>query len=288
MDKKICLITGANSGIGKAAAIQIAEEGYHVILACRNKDKGEKALKEVKQSNENNSVELMIVDMSLQSSIRKMVSQFLTKYNTLDVLINNAALFDITQKNVLMTKEGIETIWATNHLGAVLLTELLLESLEKSDQGRIITIASKGLIVHPSINVDFDDPEFQKRKFNVSKAYYQSKIAQVMYTYWLAEKLKDTEVTANCIRVTNVKVDISRYPNLSKIAKFAYALKSKKSISPEEMAKTYTYLATSDDVKEVSGKYFDEHHKIVKSSPYSNNSDNVRKVMEFTMQYLDI
>lgn len=99
--KKICLITGANSGIGKAAAIQIAEEGYHVILACRNKDKGEKALKEVKQSNENNSVELMIVDMSLQSSIRKMVSQFLTKYNTLDVLINNAALFDITQKKCI-------------------------------------------------------------------------------------------------------------------------------------------------------------------------------------------
>lgn len=287
MDKKICLITGANSGIGKAAAIQIAEKGYHVILACRNPERGEIALKEVQQARKNNSVELMIVDMSLQSSIKKMVQLFLDKYDKLDVLISNAAVFDITQRDPVLTKEGIESIWATNHLGTVLLTELLLEPLKKSPQGRIITIASKGLIVHPSIQVDLEDPEFLQRKFNVSKAYYQSKIAGVMYTYWLAEKLKNAKVTANCIRVTNVKVDINRYPNISKLAKFAYSLKSKKSISPEEMAKTYTYLATSDDVSGVTGKYFDEKHKHVSSSEYSSNIYNINKVMDLTMEYLD-
>lgn len=287
MDKKICLITGANSGIGKAAAIQIAQKGYHVILGCRDMSRGQKALEEVRLASKSNSVELMIVDMSLQSSIKDMVKTYLSKYDSLDVLINNAAIFDITQKNSVLTKEGIESVWATNHVGAVLLTELLLEPLKRSPQGRIITISSKGLIAHPSMQVNLEDPEFKNRKFNVSKAYYQSKIAQVMYTYWLANKLKNTKITANCVRVTNVKVDLSRYPTLSSIAKFAYSLKSKKSITPEEMAKTYTYLATSDELSGVSGKYFDEKNKYVSSSKYSCNSDNATKVMDLTMNYLD-
>lgn len=287
MDKKICLITGANSGIGKAAALQIAQEGYHVILACRNKVRGEKALEEIKEAGIDNSVELMIVDMSLQKSIKDMVEVYLSKYDRLDVLINNAAIFDITQKNVVLTKEGIESIWATNHLGSVLMTELLLDTLKRSTQGRIINISSKGLIVHPSMQVNLEDPEHSNRKFNISKAYYQSKIAQVMYTYWLDKKLENTKVTANCIRVSNVKVDISKYSNLSSIAKFAYSLKSKKSIEPCDMARTYTYLATSDEMCEVSGKYFDEKNRYVSSSNYSCNYDNINKVMDLTMGYLD-
>lgn len=249
--------------------------------------RGEKALAEVRQASKSNSVELMIVDMSLQSSIRGMVKTYLSKYDRLDVLINNAAIFDISQKKVAFTEEEIENIWATNHLGSVLLTELLFEPLKGSPQGRVITISSKGLIAHPFIQVDLEDPEFRNHEFNVSKAYYQSKIAQVMYTYWLAQKLQDTKITANCIRVTNVKVDISRYPNLSGLSKFAYSLKSKKSISPEEMAKTYTYLATSDEVSGVTGKYFDEKNNFLSSSKYSCNIDNVNKVMDLTMKYLD-
>ncbi|MDP5276440.1 SDR family NAD(P)-dependent oxidoreductase [Chengkuizengella axinellae] len=284
MDNKTCLITGANAGIGKAAAIQIAKKGYHVILACRNKEKGEEALKDVKLASNSESIELMLVDMSLQSSIKDMVKQFRAKYNKLDILINNAAFFDISQKEAKLTNEGIESVWATNHLGPVLLTQLLLEPLMLSPQGRVITISSKGLIVHPLIQVQLEDPQFRARKFNVSKAYYQSKIAQVMYTYWLAEKLKNTKITVNCIRVTNVKLDINRYPNLSKLAKFAYSIKSKSSISPEEMAKTYTYLATSEEVIELTGKYFDENNKWVDSSKYSNDFENINKVMDLTMK----
>ncbi|NDI36023.1 SDR family NAD(P)-dependent oxidoreductase [Chengkuizengella sediminis] len=286
-DKKICLITGANSGIGKAAAIQIAKKGYHVILACRNQTRGEKALQDVKTVSSSESVELMLVDMSLKSSIKDMVKKYRAKYNKLDILINNAAFFDISQKEVKLTNEGIESVWATNHLGPVLLTQLLLEPLELSPQGRVITISSKGLIVHPFIQVQLEDPEFRTRKFNVSKAYYQSKIAQVTYTYWLAKKLENTKITVNCVRVTNVKLDISRYPNLSSLARFAYSLKSKSSLSPEEMAKTYTYLATSDEVSRVTGKYFDEKNQMVSSSKYSHNFENVNKVMDLTMKYLE-
>jgi NAD(P)-dependent dehydrogenase (short-subunit alcohol dehydrogenase family) len=229
----------------------------------------------------------MIVDMSLHSSIRQLAQEFQAKYHSLDVLIHNAATFDVSQKEKLITGEGLECIWATNHLGPVLLTDLLMESLSNSQQGRIITIASKGLIVYPFLKVDLEDPEFKGRKFSVQKAYYQSKLAQVMYTYWLADELKDTRITANCIRVSNVKIDIdSRYPNISSIARSMYAIKSSFSISPEQMAETYTYLAASDEVSEMTGKCFDDPTNIVNTSKYSRDKENIHQVMALTKQYL--
>jgi NAD(P)-dependent dehydrogenase (short-subunit alcohol dehydrogenase family) len=286
MDKKVCLITGANSGIGKAATVQIAQKGYHVIIACRNQSRGEAALREIKAASKSNSVELMIVDMSLQSSIRNMVKAFLEKYDYLDVLIHNAAAFDISQKKPIFTEEGIESIWATNHVGPVLLTELLLDPLKNSPQGRVITISSKGLVTFPFLKVDIVDPEFRNRKFSVTNAYYQAKLAQVIYTYWLARELENTKITVNSIRVTNVKIDISRYPNISDIAKFMYSIKSRFSISTDEMAKTYTYLATSDEVSMTTGKYFDELNKCINSSEYSRKSQNMNNVMDLTAKFI--
>jgi len=282
--KKICLITGANAGIGKAAAIQIAQKGYRVIAGCRNKERGETALAEIKQQSKSDDVELMIIDMASQKSIRAAVDAL--TYSRLDVLIHNAADFDISRKNPVYSSDKIETVWATNHLGPVLLTDILIDRLKKSEQGRVITIASKGLVVHPFLKVSIDDPEFKNRRFSVQKAYYQSKIAQVMYTYWLAEKLKDTGITVNCIRVTNVKLDLSRYPNLSEAQKKVYSVKSKSSITPEEMARTYTYLATSPEMNTVTGKYFDEKNKTVSSSAYSRDDKKIAAVMDMTKKYL--
>lgn len=131
MDKKICMITGANSGIGKAAATQIAQQGYHTILARRNPERGKTALREIEENSHSASLELMIVDMSLQSSIRGLSKKCCHKYGKLDVFIHNAAIFDITQKDVVYTSEGIEAVWATNHLGPSLLTELLLDAITK-------------------------------------------------------------------------------------------------------------------------------------------------------------
>lgn len=287
MTTKTCIITGANAGIGKEAAVQVANQGYHVVLACRNAARGEAALKEVQTRITSGSVELMLVDMSLQSSIKTFARSFLTKYSTLDVLIHNAAKFDIAEKEPVFTSEGIESVWATNHVGPVLLTELLLGALEKSSQGRVLTVSSKGLLSFPFLKVDLKDPEFRERKFSVAKAYYQSKLAQVMYTYWLAERLSATRVTANCIRVTNVKIDLNRYPDIGRAAQTAYKLKSKFSITPEEMAHTYTYLATSAELDRVTGKHFGENNRPVSSSKYSRNSTQQQKVMELTMGYLE-
>jgi len=285
MDVKICLITGANSGIGKSAAIQLAQQGHKVIIGCRSQQRGERALDEIKSRCSSANVELLIVDLSSQTSIRLLSDHLHKSVERLDVLIHNAADFDLSRKEPVYSEDNIETVWATNHLGPVFLTYLLLDLLKKSDQARIITIASKGLLSFPFLKIDFDDPEFKNRKFSVTRAYYQSKLAQVMYTYWLSEELKDTSITVNCIRVTNVELDLSRYPNLSKMMIFLYSIKRKFSISPDDMARTYVYLATANELQKVTGEYFNEKNQAVTSSGFSKCEENIKKLMILTLKY---
>jgi len=286
MDKKVCIITGANSGIGFEAAKQIADEDYHVILACRSKKRGDSALKRILDERPQRSVQLMIVDTSLLSSVREFAASVTKEHHTIDVLIHNAADFDIARKKPLYTEEGIESIWATNHIGPVLMTELLLENLKQSEEGRIITIASKGLLMKPFMKVNLSDPEFSKRRFSVSNAYYQSKKAQIIYTYYLRRRLENSPVTCNCIRVTNVKIDISRYPDVSAFMKKMYALKSKKSISASKMAQTYKYVALSSQMHGKSGLYIDENNTPVTSGKYTYDENIQNDVMNLTYSYI--
>ena len=286
-DKKTCLITGGNSGIGKQAAIQLAQNGFHIVIGVRDLKRGKTALSGIIEKSHQGKVELLEIDMSSKKSITNASNDLKKLVDKLDALIHNAADFDIARKQPTTSVDGIETIWATNHLGPVLLTNSVMDLIKKSKQGRIITIASQGLAMYPKLTVDLKDPEFINRKFSVPKAYYQSKLAQVMYTYWLSEQLKDTGITVNCIRVTNVKVDTTRYPDISGFMKFLYSIKSRFSISPEEMAKTYTYLASSADLVKITGKYFNEKNKTVHSSPYSMNKENIEAVMELTLKYTE-
>jgi len=286
MKGKICIITGANAGIGLQAAIQIAGKGYHVILACRNETRGKDALDKIRKTVPSASLELGIVDMGLRESIIRFAKKITSHYDHLDVLIQNAAQFNIHQKKGETTSEGVETFWATNHLGPVLLTLLLRQQLEKSDDGRVLTISSKGLVAKPFLQVDLNDVEFKSRRFNVVNAYYQSKLAQMMYTNWLAEKLENTNVTANCIRVTAVKVDLSRYPDLSSFMKWVYSIKARKALSPEIMAETYTDLASSPEYRNITGKYFDEKSREINSPRYCRKRENIRAVMELTKKYI--
>ena len=288
IEKNTCLITGANSGIGKQAANQLASAGFNVIIGARNRERGGTACSEIKEKSKSDSVELIEIDMSSRKSIIKASKKLNQRLDNLDVLIHNAADFDITRKQPQKSVDGIETIWATNHIGPIFLTNSLLDLIKKSKQGRIITIASQGLVMHPRLTVDLNDPEFKTRKFSVPKAYYQSKLAQIMYTYWLADFLRDTAITVNCIRVTNTKIDTDRYPNISEFMKFLYSIKSKFSISPEKMAKTYTYLAASTELNKTTGKYFNEKNKTVDSSPYSRDRQNIKVVMDLSMKYVEL
>mgnify|MGYP001353870450 CR=1 FL=1 len=288
MERKVVLITGANSGIGRAAALQIAGQGHHTVLAARNRQKGEAALQAVREQAQSNAVELRLVDMSSQASIRQMAATFLAEHDRLDALIHNAAIFDITQKERVLTAEGIESVWATNHIGPVLLTACLWDALRQSEQARVLTVASKGLIAKPFLKVDLADPEFEKRRFRMETAYYQSKLAQIMFGYWLAEQQAGTGLTANSIRVPAVRVDISKYDGLPGILQKLYAVKSRFALAPEEMATVYTRLATDPAYATVTGAYFDEKLNRVQPSAYARQAENVAAVMALTGRYVDI
>ena len=288
MKNRVCLITGGNAGIGKAAATQLAKEGAEVIIACRNKMRGETALAQIQNETGSGKIALVVMDLSSRKSIVDGCEALRNDgIDRLDVLIHNAADFDISRKTPLLSADGIETIWATNHLGPVLLTELLEPELSMSEQARVITVSSQGLMMHPRLEVNFEDPEFTQGGYRVEKAYYQSKLAQVMYTIWLAEKHRGTPKTANCVRVTNVKIDLERYPGLSAFQKRLYSLKSQFSITPDEMAKVYVWLAMDPQLSNVSGQYYDHKYRVVRGTKWAETPENIYRLMELTRKYLD-
>jgi NAD(P)-dependent dehydrogenase (short-subunit alcohol dehydrogenase family) len=282
---KVVVITGANSGIGKAAAVQLAETGAYVVMACRSLERGAIALDEVISRSGSESVELLQVDMSSQGSIQEFVKAFLHRHQHLDVLIHNAANFDLTRKAPVLTAEGVETIFATNHVGVFLLTSLLLDVLKDSSPSRVITVASKGLVVYPNLDIELDNLNGE-RDFSPQHAYYHSKLAQVMYTYDLAERLADTGVTVNCVRVGNVALADDRLGNIPGFLKKLYALKKKMALSPERMARTYLYLAADPALEDVSGDYWDENNRQVKSNANSYRRETWERLWEATEELI--
>lgn len=281
LEGKNMVITGANSGIGKAAAIQLASMGATVIMACRSIERGSLALEEVKQKSQSDNVDLMQVDLSSQKSIHSFAEAFINKYPRLDVLINNAANFDHSLKKATLTSDGIETIFATNHVGIFLLTHLLLDVLKNSSPSRIINVASKGLMVYPFLDIEFDNLNGE-RKFDTQHAYYHSKLAQVMFTYEMADQLKNSGVTVNCVRVTNVAIPDERLGHLPAWLRKIYEIKRSMSITPEKQAETYTYLAADPSVEKITGGYWDENNRQVRSSANSYNRNTWKKLWEVT------
>lgn len=276
---KTIIVTGANSGIGKAAAVQLAALGADVIMACRSLERGQSALEDVKKTSGSQRVELMQIDLASQKSILGFAEEFKKKHKRLDVLIHNAANFDKTITKPILTGDGVETIFATNHVGPFLLTGLLLDLLKKSAPSRIITVSSKGLLVYPNLGMEFDNLNGE-RKFSGQHAYFLSKQAQVMFTYALAEKLVGSNISVNCVRVTSVAVAAERLSNLPKWMQKLYDLKRMMSISPEKQAKTYTFLAADAAGQEITGGYWDENNRQVRSNKLSYDRELQRRLWQ--------
>jgi len=276
---KIIIVTGANSGIGKAASIQLAQTGAVVIMACRNAERGAQALEDVRKAADSSRVALMLVDMSSQASIRQFVEQFKAQYQRLDVLIHNAANFDHRQKKPVMTADGIENVFATNHLGPFLMTHLLLDRLKASAPSRVITVASKGLMTYPFLDIEFDNLNGEK-KFSMQHAYYHSKQAQVMYTFDLALRLEGTGITVNCVRVGNVAIPDERLDHLPKWMLKMYEAKRKFALTPEKMAETYTWLAADPAVQTVTAGYWDAPNIAAKANKNAYNRETQQRLWE--------
>jgi len=269
--KKV-IITGGNSGIGYQAAKQLAEKGWSVTLFCRRKEAAEQACEEIRQKTGNGHVDYILADLSDLESIKRAAEQYIQKEDALDVLINNAADFDLSVKKPILTKDGLEKQFSTNVVAPFLLSTLLKGLLEKSESGRIINISSQGLVLYSFMKLDFENLAGQKR-YSPAKTYYQNKLALLMLSLYMRKHWKGIKVQA--IRVTNVKVDMSRYNHLNTFMKNLYKIKSRFSISPEEMAKVYTALSTEDGYE---GFLYDEKCREVKANRSAYEEEEQEKL----------
>lgn len=246
MKEKICIVTGANSGIGKATALGLAQLGAHIIMLCRDKSRGEEAQSEIINESGNESIDLMLADLSSQQSIRQFVSEFKKKYDKLHVLISNAG---VNPSKRYETVDGIEKAFAINTLAPFLLTNLLIPTLKNSIPARVVNVASN--VQSKSINFD----KLQSKKYFRSwKAYSRSKTALILITYEFARRLSGSGITVNCLHPGFIKTNITR--DYKGIIKFFTKIIFSFAKSPEEGAKTSIYLASSPEVEGVNGKFF--------------------------------
>jgi retinol dehydrogenase-14 len=259
MSGKTCIVTGANSGIGKETALGLAQMGARVIMVCRNAEKGKAALEEIRRESGSSQVDLLIADMSSQASVRALAEQIRQKYPRLDVLVNNAGGAAPTRT---ISADGIEMTLATNHLCAALLTLLLLDLLKASAPSRIINVSSEA---QRRARLDMNDLQFERRKYRGIAAYGQSKLLMNAFTFELARRLAGSGVTANCLHPGVVATNIWSANPAPLIAKLIIAVVKPFMLSSKRGAAVSLYLATSPEVAQVSGEYF------VKSKPAKSN-----------------
>lgn len=249
---QITLVTGANSGMGKETARELARMGATVILGCRSVERGEAAAREFASMTGHDRVSVMEVDLSSLASVRHFTSAFKERYSKLDVLVNNAAA-SLRVRQV--TAEGFERHWATNVLGPHLLTRLLRPSLEASGRGRIVTVSTVA-----AGGLDLSDTQYERRPFKGVAAYRASKQAARMLTWELAEKLKQSGVTVNALNPGYVVTDLTR--NVGGLLKLLVVMTSFVAKSPLDGADTAIWLAGSPEVEGLTGKFWNKRQEI--------------------------
>ena len=280
MQGKICIVTGANSGIGKATALGLAQMGATIVTVCRNQVKGEEAQNEIKEKSGNDAVDLMLADLSSQASIRQLAENFQQHYQQLHVLINNAGGVNLSRRE---TVDGLEMTFAVNYLAPFLLTNLLLDKLKASAPARIVNVSSES---HQSGYIKMDDLELEKG-YRLMRAYGQSKLALVLFTYELARRLQGAGVTANCLHPGFVATNIGQNGVGSVGRSIVKLIFSRLGISPEEGAKTSIYLASSPEIEGVTGKYFVKSIP-VRSAPISYDKTLQRQLWEESAKLVNL
>jgi NAD(P)-dependent dehydrogenase (short-subunit alcohol dehydrogenase family) len=246
MGGKVVLITGGTSGIGKAAATALAGMGATVVITGRNEERGKRALQEIREESENDGVELILADLTVQDEVRRLAEELRERHNQLEVLVNNAGLV-LSERTE--TPDGIETQLAINHLAPFLLTNLLLDLLKESAPSRIVTVSSDA---HRWAKIDLDDLQSRKR-YRGMQVYGKTKLANIMFTYELAERLEGTGVTANCMHPGGVNTNFGN--NQGGPMNLLFRLFKPFMRSPEQGADTLIYLASSPEVEGMTGKY---------------------------------
>jgi NAD(P)-dependent dehydrogenase (short-subunit alcohol dehydrogenase family) len=254
MKNPICLITGATEGVGKVTALELAKKSFTVVVAARNANKAEALMKEIETSTGNTSCDYIVADLASLRQVRQLAETFRRRYSHLDVLINNAGVFLPTRTQ---TEDGYETMLQVNYLSPFLLTNLLLDELQRSEQGRIINLSSSVYAIGR-----FDPDKLQsvgERHFSVLGTYAATKLFVLMFTEELARRLKSTSVTANAVHPGIVRTRMMlQAPGALRLVSY---LSLPFSVSRFQGARTSVYLASSPEVKGISGQYFTKYKR---------------------------
>jgi retinol dehydrogenase 12 len=280
MKNPICLITGATEGVGKVTALELAKKGFSIAIAARNASKAEALKKEIETSTGNTNCDYIVADLGSLGQVRQLAETFRRRYSHLDVLINNAGVFLPTRTE---TEDGYEMMFQVNYLSPFLLTNLLLEELLRSEQGRIINLSSS---VYAFGKFDPDDLQsvgvgvgVGEKHFSVFGTYATTKLFVLMFTEELASRLKDTSVTANAVHPGIVRTRMMlQAPGALRLVSY---LSLPFSISPFEGARTSVYLAASPDVEGISGQYFAKLKRVAVKSKF-NTAENRRLLWDLT------
>ena len=267
MKNKTVLVTGATSGIGRVTAKELARAGASLFLLCRDRGRGEEVVAEIAKETGNRDVRLILADLASQSDIRRAAAEFLATGSPLHVLINNAGLVNLRHA---LTPDGIEAVFAVNHLAYFLLTILLLDRLKESAPARIVNVASEA---HRFGKLDFDDLGGERR-YRWTQAYGQSKLANILFTAELARRLAGTGVTVNCLHPGGVGTGLGK--NNGAISRAIIGVLRPFLKTPEKGAETTLYLATSPDVEGVTGKYFSNRREKRPSAAATSTANATR------------
>ncbi len=246
MQGKICLVTGATSGIGYEAALELARRGATVVLTARDRARGETAADGIRAAADGAAVELLTCDLADLASVRRAAAEFKNRRDRLHVLLNNAGVWHRERR---VTKDGLEETFEANHLGPFVLTNLLLDVLKASAPARIVNVSSA---LHYRGRMNWDDLQMEK-KFDGTAAYSNSKLANVLFTRALAERLKGSGVTVNSVHPGVISTSLSR-----EMPGFIRALLPYVLATPAKGAQPLVRLSADADVDGVTGRYFDK------------------------------
>jgi retinol dehydrogenase 12 len=250
---KVVVITGGNSGIGKEAAVEIARQGAHVVIAARNPTKAASALAEIEtRADAHGRVETIPIDLASFASVRAFADAFTAKHDRLDVLLNNAGLV-LRKRDV--TVDGHETQFQVNHLGHFLLTSLLHDALANGAPARVINVSS---YAHRTARkgLDFDDLDWERRRYAGFGVYSATKLMNILFTRELARRSNPDVLTANALHPGFVGSNFAREGDLGLLGTIGMPLVRPFAISSQKGALTSIYLASSPDVEGITGQYF--------------------------------
>lgn len=282
METKTVLITGATGGIGKETAKALARQGHAVVIHGRDKSKTQKVCEEIKSETGNKQVDMLLADLFLLSDVKRMADEFKEKYDRLDVLINNAG--GMMNKERETTREGIEKTIALNLLSPFLLTQSLLDVLAKSPVARIINVSSE---MHKrGGKPDFNDFQLVN-SYSCTRAYGLSKLYLIWTSRHLITELKQKgleHITVNIVHPGMTNTNFGLDSDKGFIINLIFRIAGPFALTPEQGAETSIYLATSDEVKTVTGQYYGTKKKIAKADDKYYSAENEKLVWEYCKQ----